>query len=60
MASGFAIGWIVGRPFQDRTALLMELSCQNTAVAMVISAGTLGRPDYTVIIMAYFVVQIGL
>ncbi|MHC4427426.1 MAG: bile acid:sodium symporter family protein [Planctomycetota bacterium] len=58
MASGFAIGWLVGLPFRDRATLLMELSVQNTAVAMVISSATLGRLDYTVIIMAYFVVQI--
>jgi BASS family bile acid:Na+ symporter len=57
MAGGFSVGWTVGLPFRDRVALLMEMSVQNTAVAMVISSATLGRPDYTVIILAYFVVQ---
>ncbi len=60
MAIGFATGWLLGTPFPDRVTLLVQFSARNTALAIVIAATTLGRLDYAMFIVAYFVVQMGI
>jgi BASS family bile acid:Na+ symporter len=60
MAVGFSLGWLLRAPFPDRIAFLVEFSARNTAIAIVVAATTLGRLDYAMFIVAYFVVQIAL
>jgi BASS family bile acid:Na+ symporter len=60
MAIGLTVGRIIGAPLPDRLALLVEFSSRNTAIAIVIAATTLGRLDYALFIVAYFVVEVTL
>ncbi len=57
MLIGFATGWLLGAAFPDRITLAVEFPVRNTALAIVVAATTLGRLDYAVFIVAYFVVE---
>jgi BASS family bile acid:Na+ symporter len=57
MAFGFGLGWLIGAPFADRITLLVEFSARNTAIGIVVAATVLGRLDYSLFIVGYFVVQ---
>ena len=57
MLTGLGIARLAGLPLVDGTAFVMEFSARNTAIALVVAVTTLGRPDYAVFIVAYFLVQ---
>jgi BASS family bile acid:Na+ symporter len=57
MLIGFATGWLLGAALPDRITLAVEFPVRNTALAIVVAATTLGRLDYAVFIVAYFVVE---
>ena len=60
MLVGFATGWLLGAAFPDRITLAVEFPVRNTALAIVVAATTLGRLDYAVFIVAYFVVEMAI
>jgi BASS family bile acid:Na+ symporter len=60
MAIGWGLGIVARAPFPDRVAFLVEFSARNTALAVVVAATILGRLDYAVFVVGYFVVQIAL
>ncbi|MGD8439498.1 MAG: bile acid:sodium symporter [Holophagae bacterium] len=45
MAAGYTIAWATGRPVADRLTFLIEFPCRNLALAIVVAATSLGRPD---------------
>jgi len=55
------MGWIVGRSVSDAPAdhftLLMEFSTRNLAIATVVAATLLGRPEFVVVAALFFIVQ---
>ena len=57
MTIGWGVGAAVRAPYPDRVALLVEFSARNTAIALMVASVTLGRLDYAVFVVAYFVVQ---
>lgn len=57
MTIGWGLGKVARAPFADRIAYLVEFSSRNSAVAILVASTTLGRLDYAVFIVAYFVVQ---
>lgn len=60
MAVGFTLGRLAGGSFSDRIVYLVEFSARNTALAIVVATTTLGRLDYAVFIVGYFVVQMAI
>ncbi len=60
MAIGSTLGRIIGAPPPDRLAFLIEFSSRNTAIAIVVAATTLGRLDYALFIVAYFIVELAI
>jgi BASS family bile acid:Na+ symporter len=57
MAIGWGVGSAVRAPYPDRVAFLVEFSARNSAIALMVASTTLGRLDYAVFLVAYFVVQ---
>ena len=57
MAVGWGIGVAARAPYPDRVAFLVEFSARNIAIALMVASTTLGRLDYAVFLVAYFVVQ---
>ena len=51
------MGRIIGASVPDRLAYMVEFGLRNTAVSIVVAATTLGRLDYAVFVVAYFVVE---
>jgi BASS family bile acid:Na+ symporter len=45
MAAGYGVAWATGRPTADRLTFLIEFPCRNLALAIVVAATSLGRPD---------------
>ena len=45
MAAGFLLAWVTGRPAADRLTYLIEFSCRNLALVVMIGVTVLGRPD---------------
>jgi BASS family bile acid:Na+ symporter len=60
MAIGSTLGRIIGAPPPDRLAFLIEFSSRNTAIAIVVAATTLGRLDYALFIVAYFIAELAI
>ncbi len=60
VALGMALGRVMGTSPQDRLAYVVEFGLRNIAVSIVVATTTLGRLDYTVFIVAYFVVEIAI
>jgi predicted Na+-dependent transporter len=57
MFVGLGTARLTGLPITDGAAFVMEFSARNTAIALVVAVTTLGRPDYAMFIVAYFLVQ---
>lgn len=57
MAIGWGFGAATRAPYPDRIAFLVEFSARNSAIALMVASTTLGRLDYAVFLVAYFVVQ---
>ena len=57
MAIGWGVGSAARAPRPDRIAFLVEFSARNIAIALMVASTTLGRLDYAVFLVAYFVVQ---
>jgi bile acid:Na+ symporter, BASS family len=57
MFVGLGLARLAGLPLVDGTSFVMEFSARNAAIALVVAVTTLGRPDYAVFIVAYFLVQ---
>jgi BASS family bile acid:Na+ symporter len=57
MFVGLGLARLAGLPLVDGTAFVMEFSARNAAIALVVAVTTLGRPDYAMFIVAYFLVQ---
>jgi BASS family bile acid:Na+ symporter len=45
MATGYGLAWITGRPQADRLTYLIEFSCRNLALVVVVAVTALGRPE---------------
>ena len=60
MAIGSTLGRIIGAPPPDRLAFLIEFSSRNTAIAIVVAASILGRLDYALFVVAYFIVELAM
>jgi len=54
-------GWLVGRTLSDAPAdhftMLIQFSTRNLAIATVVAATLLGRPEFAVVAVAFFIVQ---
>jgi BASS family bile acid:Na+ symporter len=57
MFVGLGFARLAGLPLVDGTSFVMEFSARNAAIALVVAITILGRPDYAVFIVAYFLVQ---
>jgi len=54
-------GWFVGRAFSDAPSdhftMLIQFSTRNLAIATVVGATLLGRPEFVVVALVFFIVQ---
>jgi BASS family bile acid:Na+ symporter len=57
MAAGYLLGWITGRPIDDRLTYLIEFPCRNLALAVVVSISILGRSDFVAFAVVLLLVQ---
>ena len=57
MAAGFLLAWITGRPAADRLTYLIEFSCRNLALVVVVAVTVLGRPELITFAAVLLLVQ---
>ncbi len=57
MAAGFLLAWITGRPAADRLTYLIEFSCRNLALVVVVAVTVLGRPELVTFAAVLLLVQ---
>jgi len=57
MAAGFLLAWITGRPAADRLTYLIEFSCRNLVLVMVVAVTVLGQPELVTFAAVLLLVQ---
>lgn len=57
MAAGYGLAWVTGRPPADRLTYLIEFSCRNLALALVVAVTVLGRPEFAAFAAVLLLIQ---
>jgi len=57
MAAGFLLAWVTGRPAADRLTYLIEFSCRNLALVVVVAVTVLGLPELVTLAAVLLLVQ---
>jgi BASS family bile acid:Na+ symporter len=57
MTMGYALAWVIGRPVADRLTFLIEFSCRNLTLAVVVAVSVLGRADLVTFAAVLLLVQ---
>lgn len=57
MAAGYGLAWVTGRPSADRLTYLIEFSCRNLALALVVAVTVLGRPEFVAFAAVLLLIQ---
>lgn len=57
MAAGYGLAWVTGRPPADRLTYLIEFSCRNLALALVVAVTILGRPEFAAFAAVLLLIQ---